>query len=200
MRHFGRPRTLLRRRHWNTWFRRTRSYVARLTALTNIAYTKLLKYCDEHTTLYVAPDSEVAKRCTRLASENERQAEQIATLLAQLSDSASAAGPEILRRVDPGYEMQKQSQVEGTQDLSANKQHLSAAYQAVSKRTEVQVCGAPSTPHVAPHQFSALPFHCCGFSDCLARTQSASHSCSVPSHICPTRLPYTSSCCILTKP
>ncbi|KAL3133263.1 hypothetical protein ABBQ38_007144 [Trebouxia sp. C0009 RCD-2024] len=108
------------------------------TSQINISYTKMLKYFEEHTMVYVAPDREVAKRCTQLAAENERQAEQIATLSAQLSDSASASDATHLRQTHPGSGMQRLSQIKGTQDLSGNNQQLSNAYKAAPNMTYLQ--------------------------------------------------------------
>ncbi|KAL3149120.1 hypothetical protein ABBQ32_001959 [Trebouxia sp. C0010 RCD-2024] len=103
----------------------------------NMSYSKMLKYFDEHTTVYVAPDRELAKRCTQLAAENERQAAQIATLSTQLSDSASASHAMHERQWHPGSGLQRQSQAKGTQDLSGNQQ-ASTAYKAAPIKTDLQ--------------------------------------------------------------
>lgn len=166
------------------------------TSQINISYTKMLKYFEEHTMVYVAPDREVAKRCTQLAAENERQAEQIATLSAQLSDSASASDATHLRQTHPGSGMQRLSQIKGTQDLSGNNQQLSNAYKAAPNMTYLQVSRAPS--HTGCCAVTKFWHHTVIAVVSLIVTQApfsiALLSVSLNT-ICLTRLLYTSSCC-----
>lgn len=135
----------------------------------NMSYSKMLKYFDEHTTVYVAPDRELAKRCTQLAAENERQAAQIATLSTQLSDSASASHAMHERQWHPGSGLQRQSQAKGTQDLSGNQQ-ASTAYKAAPIKTDLQVSSAPSTLDIVPSPILAPHCHRRGFNKFYAST------------------------------
>lgn len=126
---------------------------------TTRCYTKLLQERDECTTLYVAPDAELAKVCNRLELKNQRQAQQIITLSAQLSGKASAGNAMHLApsTTEAGNDRQWQreaagdmvaSEQQGTQDLPSINQ-LPTAFKGAPKLTD-RVRSSAYTSAVVP--------------------------------------------------
>lgn len=115
------------------------------------SYRNMLRHWDERSTVYVGPDRAIAKVCNQLAFENQKQAEQIASMSAQLSMSGNASAADAMlvgqATSDPGYEWRRQHAVEGdipevqqgTKDLSSMTLQLPTVLKAAKTSPNGQV-------------------------------------------------------------
>lgn len=126
-------------------------------------YSKLLQERDERTTLYVAPDALLAKVCNRLELENQRQAQQIITLSAQLSGSASAGNATHLAptTIEAGHDRQWQREAEG--DMVASEQQGTQDLPSLNQLPTALKGASKMIDWVSPSAYTSaiVPCHSC---------------------------------------